>query len=174
MREHPRGSSLVPLAPGPLATERPSSGKDTEHPSHPGPFAAGRPRHRDATALPLVLLAAACMAYEPLRAQAASDFGCSTSQIEVIEQEGLYQVMGCGRIALYHCAVGSQGQQRCAPVGKSGEQAIREIAPGELECPRDRLRVQSSGEGVFQVKGCGKQATYLCRNDQGNVVCGKR
>lgn len=144
MREHPRGSSLVPLPPGLQAP--------------------GRPRHRAAMALALGFCAAACMAYEPLRAQAASDFGCSTSQIEVIEQEGLYQVMGCGRIALYHCAVGSQGQQRCAPVGKSEEQVIRETAPGELGCPRDRLRVEPSGEGLYQVKGCGKQATYLCSN----------
>lgn len=154
MREHPRGSSLVPLPPGLQAP--------------------GRPRHRAAMALALGFCAAACMAYEPLRAQAASDFGCSTSQIEVIEQEGLYQVMGCGRIALYHCAVGSQGQQRCAPVGKSEEQVIRETAPGELGCPRDRLRVEPSGEGLYQVKGCGKQATYLCSNDQGNAVCEKR
>lgn len=133
-----------------------------------------RPSWAPFSALLLAVWAAGCLAYEPIRRQAATDLECTTHQIEVVEQEGLYQVSGCGRMAMYQCSIDNRGEQHCMPIGRTEEDTIRMIAPGELSCPRGRLKIRQSEEGLYRVEGCGKQEIYLCRHDEGNIRCSRR
>jgi len=133
---------------------------------------------RLASRLPLTLLlaasGAACLAYEPLRRQAASDLSCTTSQVEIYEQEGFYQANGCGRSALYHCVVDTQGYQHCEAQGRTEIDTLKMVAPRELKCARSRLKIEDAGEGLYRVECCDRRETFFCRQGQGYFLCSKR
>jgi hypothetical protein len=119
-------------------------------------------------------LQAACMAYEPLRLQAASDMECSTNQVDIQENNGLYEATGCGRSALYSCTVDTQSRQHCVPQGRTEQETLRMVAPPVLKCPRTRLKIEDRGEGVYEVAGCGRHQTFLCRAGLGFHHCNAR
>ena len=135
-----------------------------------------RPGRGRGLALGLGLAAglAACLAYEPLRPQAATDFGCSTTQIEVVEQEGSYQVSGCGQWAMYSCVVDNQGLQHCTPEGRTERDTVNLLAPRTLQCARRSIHVEERGDGLYNISGCGRQDKILCQHGVGYQRCARR
>ena len=128
-----------------------------------------------ARSLALTLPLGACLAYEPIRPQAATDFGCSTTQIEVVEQEGSYQVTGCGQWATYTCVVDNQGQQHCTPEGRTERDTVDLLAPRALNCPRRSIHTEARGNGIYDITGCGRQDMILCQaTTTGYQRCARR
>ena len=133
-----------------------------------------RPGRLAQRAAALVLLLGACMAYEPIRPQAATDFGCSTTQIEVVEQEGSYMVTGCGQWAVYNCVVDNQSAQHCTPQGRTERDTVNLLAPRTLQCPRHDITINERGDGLYDIKGCGREDKILCAQNVGYQRCARR
>ncbi len=49
------------------------------------------------------------------------------------------------------------------------EDAVRKRATFDLDCPKEKLQVQTIGTYTYGVRGCDRKASYLCPN--GGTQC---
>lgn len=118
----------------------------------------------------LVALGAAC---EPnlrtARSQAALDFACEKSELDVRRRSrDTYLVTGCDRTGVYQCPEAPGVTQRfCVNLALMA----RQRGEREFECGIDDVTVDELSPFIFRVAGCGRQAVYHCEASDGRPRC---
>ena len=127
---------------------------------------------RRLTACALAVLVVAC-APDRIRVRAARDLECAAGRIETTQiDDSRIRALGCGRSATYYCSVDSRGEDVCTREKPNPRVAVQKAADADLLCPAEKIAVDDVAEG-FVATGCGRTATYACREIEGGHRCEK-
>ena len=122
-----------------------------------------------AAPLALGLVLAGC-SFDEVRRRAAHDLACAESKIETTQlDESRLRATGCGRSATYFCGVDARGFDSCTREKPNPRKEVQATASVDLACPPAKIAIDDVKDG-FVASGCGRTATYACRE----VVDGHR